>query len=56
MESKVRKGSTIKVREKSAEKDDDEKKEEVDWGAVLSDTVAQAVSILTLVLLVQGLE
>ncbi len=53
---KVRKGSTIKVREKSAEKDKDDAKEEVDWGKVLSDTVAQAVSILTLVLVVQGLE
>jgi len=53
---KVRKGSTIKVREKSAEKDEEDAKEDVNWGEVLSDTVAQAVSILTLVLLVQGLE
>lgn len=53
---KVRKGSTIKVREKEADQEDDANKEDVDWGQVLSDTVAQAVSILTLVLLVQGLE
>ncbi len=53
---KVRKGSIIKVREKKAEKSEEDNKEDVDWGRVLSDTVAQAVSILTLVLLVQGLE
>lgn len=50
----VKKGSTIVVGYKPPKtNEDDEEKEPVDWTKILSDSVAQAVSVLTLILLVQ---
>lgn len=51
----VRKGSLIVIPEKVEEKIQDEEKEPIDWTQVLNDSVAQAVSILTLLLLVERL-
>ncbi len=51
---KIRKGSIIKVRKK-VEEEEKENEETTDWSKVLQDTVAQAVTIITLVLAIQGL-
>jgi protein involved in polysaccharide export with SLBB domain len=49
---KVRKGSVIKVGEKPQEKRENGKeKEEIDWSKVIGDTLAQAMTIFTLILL-----
>lgn len=54
---KVNRGSHIKVRSKSEfQKLKDEEKGDVDWTKVLGDSVAQAMSILTLILLIQRLD
>jgi len=54
---KVKRGSHIKVRSKSEfQKLRDEEKGDVDWTKVLGDSVAQAMSILTLILLIQRLD
>ncbi len=53
---KVMKGSTIVVKAKPAEvKKEEEEKEDVDWTKILSDTVVQATSVLTLILLARQL-
>jgi len=53
----VRKGSTIKVgTEPLKTKEEKGENEEVDWTKVLGDSVAQAMSILTLILLIQRLD
>ncbi len=52
----VRKGSTIKVGNAitDSQKDkDDQNKKKVDWGDVFSNSIAQATSILSLILLIQ---
>ena len=49
---KVFQGSTVTVGYKSEEKTEDEKNADVDWTKVLGDSVAQAMSILTLILLI----
>jgi len=54
---KVNRGSHIKVRSKSEfQKLKDDEKGDVDWTKVLGDSVAQAMSILTLILLIQRLD
>ena len=54
---KVKNGSHIKVRSRSdLDQLKDENKEDVDWTRVLGDSVAQAMSILTLILLIQRLD
>ena len=53
---KVYQGSVISVGFKSLEKNKEEQKEEVDWTKVLGDSVAQAMSILTLILLITRLD
>lgn len=51
---KVRKGSTIVIPNKPLEKEkDSDNEEKVDWSKLLSDSVAQAMSILTLLLLAE---
>lgn len=53
----VQKGSTITVRRPPPKPIDEEgEKEEIDWTKVLGDSVAQAMSILTLILLIQRLD
>ncbi len=53
---KVMKGSTIVVKAKPIEtQKDEEEKEDVDWTKILSDTVVQATSVLTLILLARQL-
>ncbi len=49
-------GSTIQIGRKKAEPDDNKDEENVNWTRVLGDSVAQAMSVLTLILLVQRLE
>ena len=49
---KVYQGSIITVGFKSLEKKEEDKKTDVDWTKVLGDSVAQAMSILTLILLI----
>jgi len=53
---KVFQGSTITVGYKSEEKEEEEKKTDVDWTKLLGDGVSQAMSILTLILLIQRLD
>jgi len=53
---KVQQGSMITVGFKSLEKNEKDKKSDVDWTKVLGDSVAQAMSILTLILLIQRLD
>jgi len=54
---KVKNGSHIKVRSRSdLDQLKDDNKEDVDWTRVLGDSVAQAMSILTLILLIQRLD
>jgi len=53
---KVMQGSTIIVGYKSEEKEEEEKKSDVDWTQLLGDSVSQAMSILTLILLIQRLD
>jgi len=53
---KVYQGSKITVGFKSFDKKEEDKKEDVDWTKVLGDSVAQAMSILTLILLISRLE
>ncbi len=54
---KVRKGSVIhvpyKVAKKEKDKDEKKDKEKVDWNKVIKDTVGEAITILSLILLVQ---
>ncbi len=52
---KVYQGSIISVGYKSFERNEEEKKTDVDWTKVLGDSVAQAMSILTLIVLVSRL-
>lgn len=53
----VQKGSVITVRRPPPKDiEDEEIKEDIDWTKVLSDSVAQAMSILTLILLIQRLD
>ncbi len=51
----VKKGATIIVDGKLENKEEKEKNK-VDWGSVISNTVAQATAILTLVILIQNLD
>ncbi len=53
---KVLQGSTITVGYKSEEKEEEEKKTDVDWTQLLGDSVSQAMSILTLILLISRLD
>lgn len=53
---KVYQGSVITVGFKSLEQNEEEKKSDVDWTKVLGDSVAQAMSILTLILLIGRLD
>ena len=52
---KVRKGSIIEVGYKQKKKEDDKKKKEVDWNKIISDSVAQISTIMTLVVLFKSL-
>ena len=52
---KVRKGSLIVIPEKPVETEAEKSEGEVDWTQLLNDSVAQAMSILTLLLLVERL-
>jgi protein involved in polysaccharide export with SLBB domain len=52
----VRKGSIIRVGYKPPKEINEKEKTEVDWTKVLSDSVAQAMSVLTLILLIQRLD
>ncbi len=53
----VTKGSTIKVGFKPPDTNkNNENKEPIDWGKILTDSVAQATTVLTLILLVQRLD
>jgi protein involved in polysaccharide export with SLBB domain len=53
----VKPGSVITVRPKPQEDlQNDQEKEDIDWTKVLGDSVAQAMSILTLILLIQQLD
>lgn len=49
-------GSKIKVAYKKSENKEESEKEDIDWGKVLSDSVAQATTVLTLILLIQRLD
>lgn len=49
----VKPGSVIKVAYKKVEREDESEKEDIDWSGVLKDSVAQATSILTLLLIIQ---
>lgn len=51
----VPEGSTIVVGSKPPITDSEKEREDVDWTKVLQDTVAQAVSVLTLILLIERL-
>lgn len=52
----VKKGSVVTVGKKDPEKEEAEStKEPVDWGQVLADSIAQATSILTLLILIQNI-
>ncbi len=51
---KIRKGSSIKVRKKTTENEED-KELTTDWSKVLQDTVSQAVTVITLILAIQSL-
>ncbi len=53
---KVLQGSTITVGYKSEDEKEKEKKSDVDWTKLLGDSVSQAMSILTLILLIQRLD
>jgi len=53
---KVYQGSTIRVGYKSEEQEEEDKKTDVDWTELLGDGVSQAMSILTLILLIQRLD
>ena len=53
---KVLQGSTITVGYKSEDKQEEEKKTDVDWTQLLGDSVSQAMSILTLILLISRLD
>ncbi len=54
---KVNPGATIVVGEKTEEKTEEErKKSETDWGEVLSNTIAQATTVLSLILLLQNIK
>ncbi len=50
---KVRKGSTIKVREKTAEKREEDTDDRVDWGQVIGDSLTQALPIILVILSLQ---
>lgn len=52
---KVQKGGVIIV-EAKIEKQEDVERKKVDWGEVISNTVAQATAILTLVILIQQIQ
>lgn len=52
----VNKGSVIRIGFKPIKKEGEKDKQDVDWTKVLGDSVAQAMSILTLILLVQRLD
>ncbi|MBR9922662.1 MAG: hypothetical protein GYB31_17660 [Bacteroidetes bacterium] len=54
---KVRKGSVVTVGKKPVEPVDEttpSEKEDIDWGAVVADSIAQATAILSLILLIQN--
>ncbi len=51
----VRKGATIIV-ERRVNSEEQKEKEKVDWGEVISNTVAQVTAILTLVILIQQIQ
>jgi hypothetical protein len=53
---KVLQGSTITVGYKTEEQEEQEKKTDVDWTQLLGDSVSQAMSILTLILLISRLD
>ncbi|MBT8230949.1 MAG: SLBB domain-containing protein, partial [Bacteroidia bacterium] len=53
---KVLKGSTITVGYKTPEDPESKEQTDVDWTKVLGDSVAQAMSILTLILLIERLD
>ena len=55
---KVQKGSVIKVGyvEKKVEDKRKGERKEIDWGKVLSDSIAQATAILTFIILIQRLQ
>ena len=51
---KVREGSTIRVPRKPVDPEKQKsEKEDIDWGRVLADSIAQATTILSLVLLIR---
>lgn len=51
----VKKGSIIKVRHKRIKTKDEKDKKEVDWNKIISDSVAQISTIMTLVILFKSL-
>lgn len=50
---KVRKGSTIKVREKAAERKEDDEDTRVDWGQIIGDSLTQALPVILVILSLQ---
>ena len=55
---KVKKGSTITVgykKEKIKTEKDNSKKEDVDWGKIVGNAIAQATAVLSLILLIQNI-
>lgn len=50
---KVRKGSTVKVREKTAEDKDVDESEKVDWGQIIGDSLTQALPLILVILSLQ---
>ncbi|NNE27465.1 MAG: hypothetical protein HKN09_11540, partial [Saprospiraceae bacterium] len=54
--ARVEQGSIISVGYKAVKTEDESKSSDVDWTKVLGDSVAQAMSILTLILLIQRLD
>lgn len=53
---KVEQGSSITVGYKEIETSNEQENSDVDWTKVLGDSVAQAMSILTLILLIERLD
>lgn len=52
---KVRKGSIIEVGYKKKKSEDDKKKKDVDWNKIITDSVAQISTIMTLVILFKSI-
>lgn len=52
----VLEGSKIFVHDKEIKKEEENKKSNIDWGNILTNSIAQATSVLTLILLIQRID